>query len=93
MERICQRLLVTGRVQGVFFRDWTVAQARDLGLGGWVRNLADGAVEIVAAGPDEAVAALVERCRRGPERARVDHVSVADARDEGWTGFDRRPDG
>jgi acylphosphatase len=75
---IRRRLVVTGRVQGVFFRDWTVEQARDLGLGGWVRNRADGSVEAVVAGAPEMVEAMIERARRGPRAARVDDVLVSD---------------
>jgi acylphosphatase len=65
------RLVVSGRVQGVGFR-WFVRQtARELGLAGRVRNLPDGRVEVEAAGPAEALAALRERLREGPPGARV----------------------
>ena len=66
---------VTGRVQGVGYRAWTVRQARALGVRGTVRNLPDGSVEVVAAGPD----ALLDRLRvlldEGPPAARVDGVT------------------
>ena len=75
---IRRRLRVTGRVQGVFYRDWFVEEARGLGLDGWVRNRADGHVEAVVAGPPESVAAMVERAREGSFASRVADVEVAD---------------
>lgn len=68
------RFVVNGRVQGVFFRQSTLQKARRLGLRGWVRNRADGAVEGVAAGSETALAALHEWLHRGPPQARVDAV-------------------
>lgn len=65
------RIRVTGRVQGVGFRAACEAEARALGLVGWVKNLPDGSVEVVAEGPEEALAALADWCRRGPRGARV----------------------
>jgi acylphosphatase len=89
---IRRRLVVTGRVQGVFFRDWTVEQARGLGLDGWVRNRADGSVEAVVAGAPEQVEAMIERARHGPPAARVDDVAVSeDASAEVLDGFEKRP--
>jgi acylphosphatase len=70
------RVVVSGRVQGVFFRATCASLAREAGLAGTVRNLADGRVEATFEGPDVAVDRLVEWCRRGPDRARVDHVEV-----------------
>ncbi len=70
-ERSARRILVSGQVQGVGFR-WFVRQAaRELGLAGRVRNLPDGGVEVEAAGPPEALAALCERLREGPPGSRV----------------------
>ena len=69
------KLRVTGRVQGVYYRASTRDRARELGLVGWVRNTSDGAVEIEAQGPPEAVEALIEWCRRGPPAARVIDVA------------------
>lgn len=65
---------VVGRVQGVGFRWWTRGVAEQLGLGGTVRNLADGSVEVRAAGPEDALDRLEESLRRGPRLARVDRV-------------------
>jgi len=66
------RVVVTGRVQGVWFRESCREQATALGLGGWVRNLADGTVEAVFEGPEAAVDRAVDWCRTGPSHARVD---------------------
>jgi len=69
-------LFVSGRVQGVFFRACTQREAQSLGLVGWVRNLPDGRVEIVAQGDAEAVRALVEWSHLGPVRAEVANVDI-----------------
>lgn len=70
------RFLASGRVQGVFYRASTEAEARRLGLAGWVRNLPDGRVEAVAEGDEAALEALVAWARRGPAEARVDDLAV-----------------
>jgi len=94
MNRIAVRLTIRGRVQGVGYRWWAQREARRLGLDGWVRNRSDGSVELLAAGPAEAVAELVELCRRGPSAARVTGVDQASAApDEALPGFDERPTG
>ncbi len=85
-----RRLLVTGRVQGVWYRGWTVDLAGALGLDGWVRNRSDGSVEILVSGPDEAVNELVRRCRRGPPAARVERVEVEDSDEPVPPGFVQR---
>ncbi len=88
---IRRRLVVTGRVQGVFFRDWTVEQARGLGLDGWVRNRADGSVEALVAGAPEMVAAMIDRVRQGSPASRVDDVAVSDdVSGEALNGFEKR---
>jgi acylphosphatase len=74
-----QNVVVTGRVQGVGYRAATAAEARRLGLAGWVRNRPDGAVELEAEGPADAVASLLAWCRAGPPSAKVREV-VARAR-------------
>jgi acylphosphatase len=70
------RCHVTGRVQGVFFRASTAERARALALRGWVRNCADGSVEVAAAGPDDALAELVRWLWSGPPAARVASVAT-----------------
>lgn len=78
------RLLISGRVQGVWFRASTRQVAIDLGLQGWVRNLPDGRVEFVAEGPREDVDALIAWSHRGSPYGRVDNVEVhwEEAREE-----------
>lgn len=70
------RLGITGRVQGVGYRDWAMETAQKLGLKGWVRNRVDGSVEALVVGDDAAVGRMIEACRRGPAMARVDAVDV-----------------
>jgi len=67
---------VSGRVQGVFFRDHTRRWATSLGLTGWVRNLPDGRVEVVAEGEKERLEDLVTRLKTGPPMADVQNVGV-----------------
>lgn len=86
-----KRVLVFGRVQGVWFRGWTVDEARALGLDGWVRNRRDGSVEMLLSGPDEAVARMIERVRRGPSAARVERVDVEESDELAPSGFEQRP--
>lgn len=75
---------ITGRVQGVGFRNFTRMRARQLGVTGWVRNERDGSVRLEAEGPREALESLVEAVRHGPHMARVENVEVdwSDATDE-----------
>lgn len=82
-----RRVVISGRVQGVFFRDSCQREAARLHVAGWVRNRNDGAVEAVFEGDAEGVGAMVEWCRHGPPRARVDSVSVVDEPAEGLTSF------
>ena len=86
-----RRLLVHGRVQGVWYRGWTVDQAEELGVDGWVRNRRDGTVEILASGPDAAIAKLIARCRRGPPAAQVERIEETEAEEVPPTGFTQRP--
>jgi len=69
-------VLVSGKVQGVFFRSSTKEKAEELGISGWVRNLSDGRVEAVFEGEKEKVDKMVEWCRKGPEFAKVTDVDV-----------------
>jgi acylphosphatase len=70
-------VFVSGRVQGVFFRDHTRRWAASLGLKGWVRNVYDGRVEIIAEGEKGKVESLIDRLREGPPISRVENVEVA----------------
>jgi len=90
-NRSAVRLLVSGRVQGVGYRYWTVGVARGLGLEGWVRNLSDGRVEILALGAPDRIGELESACHDGPPAARVSAVARSDAADDGSTGFGERP--
>ena len=82
---------IHGKVQGVWYRAWTVERATEAGLDGWVRNRSDGTVEALFAGPAEAVDRMVQACRRGPEHAIVRDIAVEPARDPGTAGFEKRP--
>ncbi len=68
--------IVRGRVQGVFFRAASQREARRLGLTGWVRNLSDGSVEVVAEGEDDRLKEFIQWAQRGPSAARVDRVDT-----------------
>ncbi|MGE3455325.1 MAG: acylphosphatase [Kofleriaceae bacterium] len=74
MRRV--RAIVTGRVQGVSYRATTMDQAQQLGVTGWVKNRADGSVELEAEGPDDKIKALLAWCEQGPPMARVANVAV-----------------
>jgi acylphosphatase len=78
---------VEGRVQGVSYRAWTQAEARRLGLRGWVRNLPDGAVEARLEGSAEAVGSMLAALWRGPRLARVEAISVDESAPSGADGF------
>jgi len=86
-EPIARRVVVHGRVQGVFFRDETRREALRLGVAGWVRNCAAGTVEAHFEGTPEAVEAMVQWCREGPRHAEVRDVRVSEADVEGMNGF------
>ena len=87
---IRQRVVVSGRVQGVFFRDTCRRMAVSNGVAGWVRNLADGRVEAVFEGPEAAVRSLVEWARHGPDLAEVASMDVRAEPPEGLRAFDIR---
>jgi|SRR5262245_33337201 len=90
-DRRTVRVRLEGRVQGVGFRYWTERVATDLGLDGWVRNRRDGGVEGVFSGPAHKVAAMLERCKKGPRSARVDFVKVLDEPAPPPPGFEVHP--
>ncbi|MDP3074929.1 acylphosphatase [Bradyrhizobium sp.] len=79
MSIAIRQVTIRGRVQGVGYRAWVEHRARAHDLEGWVRNVRDGSVEALFAGPADVVAAMVERCRRGPSSASVDAVTEHDA--------------
>ena len=86
-EAVGRKVRIYGRVQGVFFRQWSIGHARTLGVNGWVRNLSDGAVEAVFEGDDPQVESMVEWCREGPRGADVQNVDVAWVEPQGEAGF------
>lgn len=85
-----RRLVVSGRVQGVGFRWFTAEAARQEGLVGWVRNLEDGRVDVLAEGDADALARFEWRLWQGPPAARVDDVESEDVLPTGGLGFDLR---
>jgi len=87
VERICLRVIIEGRVQGVWFRGWTIEQARSRGLDGWVRNRSDGSVEALFSGPPDAVTVMVQACRRGPPSAHVVTLRETPGEPPGEPGF------
>lgn len=87
MSRTCRRFLVSGRVQGVWFRESTRREAESLGINGSATNLPDGRVEVIAGGSDQAVDKLLAWLHHGPPMARVDDVVEKTIDDPGLTGF------
>ena len=83
------RIRVFGRVQGVFFRNWTVDEAHAFGVRGWVRNRLDESVEILAFADAAVLEAFVARCRQGPRAAQVERVEVEAADGDAPAGFTR----
>jgi acylphosphatase len=86
-DRVRRRVIVHGRVQGVFFRDSTRQRANAHGVSGWVRNRPDGAVEAVLEGSPDAVARVVRFCETGPPHAYVERAEVHEEAPEGLSGF------
>jgi acylphosphatase len=82
--------VISGRVQGVFFRDTARRRAEAAGVAGWIRNAPDGTVEAVFEGEPDGVEEMVEFCRQGPSRAEVASVEVAEEEPEGVSGFEAR---
>lgn len=78
-EQTIRQVTITGRVQGVGYRAWTIDEARSLELSGWVRNRRDGSVEAVFSGPTDVVDRMIVRCRAGPSMARVVDVTSSEA--------------
>ncbi|MGA3352356.1 MAG: acylphosphatase [Acidimicrobiales bacterium] len=87
MDRVRRRLIVSGRVQNVWFRDSCRTEALARGVSGWVRNCSDGSVEAVFEGSAESVEQMISWCRQGPPRARVDNLEVIPEPARGEAGF------
>ena len=90
-DRKIVHVLISGTVQGVWFRAWTMQEAQARRLDGWVRNRRSGHVEAVFAGPAARVDDMVAACHRGPPAAEVADVSVTQSTDDPGTGFRKLP--
>jgi acylphosphatase len=89
-EPISVRVVVHGRVQGVWFRETVRRAAVAAGVGGWARNRADGTVEVLLEGAPDAVERVIDICRQGPPRAEVERVDIAAEQPRGLAGFEVR---
>lgn len=87
MQRICLHGYVSGRVQGVFFRQATAEQAERLDVHGWVRNLGDGRVEVLLEGEEPAVRELAAWLEQGPAKAKVTTLALEEQALQGIAGF------
>jgi acylphosphatase len=85
------RLVVSGKVQGVFYRGWTVETATKLALDGWVRNRADGTVEVFLYGRSEQIDQMTLKAKSGPKMAMVEHVEIIPAIGVTPKGFKQKP--
>ena len=85
------RLIITGHVQGVFFRHWTTQNANHLSLDGWVRNRTDGSVEALFVGEKHNVEEMMNRCEEGPSTAKVAKIDVNEAIGITARGFVQKP--
>jgi acylphosphatase len=90
VSTVARRVVISGRVQGVFFREQTRRRADAAGVSGWVRNNEDGTVEAWFEGDEQDVAVLVDFARRGPSSAEVDDVEVEEVQPAGAQGFEVR---
>ncbi|MBI2653646.1 acylphosphatase [Candidatus Woesearchaeota archaeon] len=84
----CIHLIVSGRVQGVFFRDNTRRKAKELGLNGYAKNLPDGTVEVVAEGREYKLNELVDFIKKGPGVAKVEGIKVKHKEPENFKSFE-----
>ena len=87
---ITRRLVISGRVQGVYFRDSMRQQARQLGVTGWVRNRADGTVEAMVHGKPDSVEKMIKWAHHGPDTAKVIGVQIEEAQGQ-FENFDLMP--
>lgn len=90
--QVAKRCVISGKVQNVWYRAWTVSEAEKLGLQGWVRNRADGSVEALFSGAADKVAAMIDLCHTGPRAARVSGVAVEEFTGDVPQGFQQRDD-
>jgi acylphosphatase len=88
---IARSIRIIGKVQGVFFRDWAIEAARAIGVSGWVRNRADGSVEVYAVGEADLVERLTDRLREGSPASRVDRIDAQPAELQPADEFTRKP--
>lgn len=89
-DLVRRRVVLSGRVQGVFFRDSVRERAEAAGVAGWASNRGDGALEAVFEGSSDAVERLIDFCRSGPPQARVQQLEVQDEPPEGLSRFEVR---
>jgi acylphosphatase len=89
-QRVARRVVIAGRVQGVWFRDSARRRAESLGVAGWARNRLDGTVEVWAEGRRGVVEALLDYCRKGPPRAVVERLTVDEVTPAGLENFEVR---
>jgi len=90
-QNITRHLFMTGRVQGVGYRHWTVGQAHKRNIHGWVRNLHDGRVEAILHGPEEAVDDMTTACYKGPTFAKVTDIAATAGEYNGPDSFEEKP--
>ena len=90
MTKTCMQCFISGRVQGVWFRQSTREQAQSLQITGWVRNLADGGVEVLACGEAHSLESLLEWLQLGPSKAQVDNVDHTIVDCQAYSSFDVR---
>jgi acylphosphatase len=89
-EPVGRKVRLFGRVQGVFFRQWTIKQARALGVSGWVHNRTDGSLEALIQGDEGAVTQMIEGMRQGPPQAHVEDLTIEVVEPEAVKGFSVR---
>lgn len=87
---IARNILIVGKVQGVFFREWTVSRAREYGVSGYVRNRTDGGVEVFVQGEENAVERFTARLHEGPPAAKVKELAIEPAETQRLDSFTRR---
>lgn len=87
MEKVALKIKVSGKVQGVFYRKSTVEKAKRLSLCGWVKNNADGSVEILAEGDKQAIDMIINWCKTGPKNALVSNVEIHKVSIHGYSDF------